>query len=446
MNMKLSKKEKIGYGMTGFGHSLWMTFLSTYILFFYTDVARISPGIAGAIISAATIWDAVNDPLIAAWADRHSFKNGDRMRPYLIYASVALAVCLVLMFITVGKGTAAVVYAVITYILFRIPSTFYGLPIVAMRQLATDDNEERISINTISSGAGAVSIASVSTVLYFIITLIAGTDESGNMINPKLGFFMGAVIVGIIVIGTSFFNYFTTKERVQPKDQNEAGFLSSCRIILKNRSFVQNLILNFFYGTIASLTTGYALYYCKYVICNSNLFIPISAMYIIGVLIMLPFVSKIHRKLGRTKMMVISSAILAFGSLVFLLFAKKAFSAFVLCFCIGVGSELLTVMLSINKADITDVIECTDGIRFDGMVGNVSTFFQKLATALLTAILGIVLEFANYNADASAQPESAVMAIILIMGLGGLISALVLGLVSKNQVIDKELRDCGIER
>ena len=446
MNEKLSKKEKIGYALTGFGHSLWMTFLSTYILFFYTDVAHITPGIAGLIISLATIWDAVNDPLIAAIADNHRFKNGDRMRPYLVYASIALAVCLVLMFTVYGTGTKAIIFALITYLLFRVPSTFYGLPIVAMRQLATSDNAERVSLNTISSGAGAIAIASVSTVLYFLICLVAGTDSSGNMINPKLGFTFGACLVGLIVIGTSVFNYLTTRERVQPQNQVKISFISACQVILKNKSFRQNLVLNFFYGTIASLTTGYALYYCKYVICNSNLFIPISAMYIIGVLIMLPFVSKIYAKFGRTKMMVVASAILLIGSAVFLIFARLPFSAFILCLCIGVGTELLAVMLAINKADITDIVEASDGMRLDGMVGNVSTFFQKLATALLTALLGVVLEYANYNADLSVQPDSAITAIILIMGLGGLVSAAVIGYTSYRQVIDDELKNFNLSR
>ena len=446
MNEKLGFKEKLGYGMTGFGHSVWMTFLSTYILFFYTDVAGISPAVAGVIISIATIWDAVNDPLIAAFGDNHKFKNGDRMRPYLIYASIALAVCLVLVFTVFGTGKTTVIMAIVTYLLFRVPSTFYGLPIVAMRQLATADNRERISLNTISSGAGAVGIASVSTLVYAIICAIAGTDASGNMQNPEKGFFFGAVLVGLLVIFTSIFNYATTKERVKPEKEEKTPFIAAAKIILKNRSFRENLLLNFFYGTISSLTTGYALYYCKYVIHNANLFIPISAMYILGVVITLPFVQKIHKALGRMKMMVAAALLLALGSLVFILFARKVFAAFFLCLTIGIGTELITVMLAINKADITDVIEKTDGVRLDAMVGNVSTFFQKLATALLTAGLGVVLELSHYDSEAASQPESAVMAIILIMGLGGLISAIVIALVSKFQVIDRELKENGIER
>ena len=445
-NAPLSFKEKLGYGLTGFGHSVWMTFLSTYILFFYTDVAHISPAVAGVIISVATIWDAVNDPLIAVWADNRTFRNGDRMRPYLIYASIPLAICLVLVFTVFGTGKVTVVMAVITYLLFRVPSTFYGLPIVAMRQLATENNDERVSLNTISSGTGAVGIASVSTLIYALICLVAGTDADGNMLNPRLGFGFGAAFVGALVVVTSVYNYCTTKERVHPIRQQKIGFLPACRVILKNRSFLENLALNFFYGTIASLTTGYALYYCKYVVKKPSLFIPISAMYILGVLVTLPFVSKIYKRLGRKRMMTLASLLLAAGSLLFVFFAKRAFSAFVLCFCIGVGTELITVMLSVSKADITDIIERADGMRLDGMVGNVSTFFQKLATALLTALLGVVLELAHYDADAAAQPPSAVTAIVLIMGLGGLISAVAMGIISHVQVLDEELKRHGIER
>lgn len=445
MNEKLSVKEKAGYALTGFGHSVWLTFLSTYILFFYTDVALIRPATASLIISAATIWDAINDPLIAAYADNHTFKNGEHMRPYLVYASIPLAICLVLMFSVSGSGSAAVIFAFLTYFLFRIPSTFYTLPICAMRQLATDDNMERISLNTVSSGAGSVGIASVSTLIYALICAVAGM-EGNSMVNPRRGFLFGAALVGVIVVGTSLFNYFTTKERVQPQKNESMKFFDACCIILKNRSFRQNLLLNFFYGTISSLTTGYALYYCKYVVCNQSLFIPISAMYIIGVLVSLPFVSKMFKKLGRVKMMTAAAAVIILGSAVFIGFSKAPFSAFVLCFCIGVGTEFLTVMLAINRADITDVIEKTDGKRLDGMIGNVSTFIQKLATALLTALLGFVLEASRYDATAATQPGSAIRAIVLIMGLGGLLSAIIIGFVSSRQCIDRELAENGIER
>jgi len=443
MEEKLKLKEKLGYGLTGFGHSVWMTFLSTYILFFYTDVAYIRPAAASLIISLATVWDAVNDPLFASLADNHTFRNGDHMRPYLIYASIPLAVCLVLMFTVWGSGTVTLVFAALTYFLFRIPSTFYSLPISAMRQLASPDTRERISLNTISSGFGAVGIACVSTILYALICAVSGMNGN-EMIDPRAGFRFGAILVGVLVIGTSIFNYATTKERVKPEHSEKIPFFTACRMILRNRSFVENLFLNFFYGTISALTTGYALYYCKYVICRSSLFIPISAMYILGVLVALPFVSKIYDRLGRVKMMVASAAILAAGSLVFILLSHMVFAAFVLCFCIGIGTELLIVMLSINRADITDIIEKSDGPRLDGMIGNVSTFFQKLASALLTAILGFVLEAAHYDATLDVQPRSAVLAIVLIMGLGSLVSALAIAALSTKSTIDSELKQYGI--
>ena len=446
MGEKLSKKEKLGYGLTGFALSLWVTFLGTYMQYFYLKVAMIRPAVTGLIMSTVMIWDAINDPLIASFADNRRFKNGDRMRPYLIWSSIPLAICLFLTFTVFGSGSVTVIMAFVTYFIFRVPSTFYSLQISAMRQLATPDNLERVSLNTISSGWGAVAIASVSTVLWALIRMVAGVDAEGNMINAQRGFWFGAVVVGIIVIGTSLYNYYTTKERVQPEKEEKTAFMEACRVILKNRSFRQNLLLNFFYGTITTVTTGYALIYCEDVLGKPDLVIWVSGMYIVGVLISLPFVSKVYKKLGRGRMMAISALVLLAGGIVFIIFSKAVFSGFVLCLSIGIGTEFMTVMLAINKADITDIIEKTDGSRLDGMIGNVSNFFQKLASAALTAILGVALEWAHYDAELASQPESAMRAIILIMGLGSIISAAAMWLLSKNCSLDEELKAAGIER
>ena len=446
MNEKLSFRERIGYGLTGFGNGCWMALLSSFLLFFYTDVAGIRPAVASGIISAATIWDAINDPLIASFADNHRFRSGERIRPYLLIASVPMALCLALLFTVFGSGTLTAVMAFVTYFLFRIPSTFYCLPMGAMAQLATPSDEERVTLNTYSSGGGAFGTAFCSVALLPIIRAVAGLDESRNMVNPRRGFFVGALLVGIVVVASAAYNYFTTRERVRPETENKEKFLPSCAVILRCRSFRQNLLLTFFYGTICSLVTGYALYYCTHVLGNQALATPVTAMYIVGVAAALPFVRRIYEKLGRTKLLLLAAAILTAGSVVFLAAPRLLIAPFFYCLCIGVGSELVFVLLAINRADVTDILEKESGVRHDGMVGNVSNFIQKCATAVLTALLGVVLELVHYDADLPEQPASALTAIVLIMGLGGLISALLIGVVSSRLNLDSELEKYGIRR
>jgi len=439
---KLGKLELFGYSIMAFGSDFWGAYISAFILLFYTDVAKIPPAIAGLIISLATYWDAINDPIIANIADNHAFKNGDKCRPYLVLASIPVAVLLALMFLKVGDGgTLTVIYCFVTYFLFRIPSTFHNLPCSNMRQLATAHDDQRVRINTFTSFGGNLGIACTTLIMWPLLRFTAGTDEVGNMINPERGYFLGAIIVGVIVVGTSLFNYFTTRERVHPLKQEKIPFLYSCKVVLKNRQFIQTLFISFFYGTITSFITGYSLYYCQYVICRPALATPITALYMVGLVLTLPFVSKIYRHFGRNKMLMCGAAVLFVSGAFFLAFPKMIITPFIFCFFAGIGCGLTVIMINLNRASVTDIIEFNDGGRMDSMVTNVQNLIKKFASGLLSFILGIVLQLARYDGDAGIgnQPESAVRAIILIMGLGTVICAVVYFVIAMRLDVDAEL-------
>ncbi len=421
----VSFKESLGYGINNFGAGIWLSFVNTFLLFFYTNVAHIRPVVASAIISLAVVWDAVNDPLFASIFDNRHFKNGEKMRP-LLWSSIPLAILLVAMFTVYGgdeQSGITVVMAFVTYFAFRIPSTMHTLSVNGMKQLASSDDKDRATLSVWASGGGAFGMAISSIIFWPIIRGIAGLDEAGEMINPRLGFSVAAAIAGILVIVCSLFNYFTSVERVHDEVSEKIGFFKSCKILFSFREFNLNLAILFLYGLYATIISGYALYYCTYVINRPGIASVVMASYVVGIILMLPVVNKLYQKIGRKKVVTLGTLILIVGSLVFLIFAKQVFAPFVLCGAIGVGTELITVMLSLNRADITDEVSISQGARMDGMVNNVMYFIQKLGNAILTFVLGVVLEYSHFDGNLTTQPESAVKAIVYIMGVTALVAS-----------------------
>lgn len=431
MEKKLSFAERMGYGLTNLGTGLWMSFINTFLLYFYTNVAHIRPAIASTIISLAVVWDAVNDPLFASIYDNHRFKNGEKMRPLLLF-SIPLALCLVLTFIVYGAegSLLSVVLAFVTYFVFRIPSTIHSLAVNGMKQLASPVDSDRVSLSTWASGGGAFGMALSSIIFWPVIRGVAGLDADGDMINPRLGFTVAAAIAGIIVIATSLFNYFTSTERVHDEVKEKISFVRSCKILMGNREFNLNLAILFLYGLYSTIISGYALYYCTYVINKPGIASVVMASYVVGIVVTLPFVNKLYKALGRKKVIAIGTAILIVGSLVFICFSRQIFAPFVLCGSIGIGTELITVMLSLNRADITDIVSAEQGTRMDGMVNNVMFFVQKLGNALLTFVLGLVLEFSQFDGNLDVQPDSAIRSIVLIMGVTALLASVGIALLS----------------
>ena len=70
-------REKIGFLVNSVFFQEAMQTIDSYALYFYTDIMKISAGIAGTIGMIVTVWDAINDPLIGHWTVNHKFKSGE---------------------------------------------------------------------------------------------------------------------------------------------------------------------------------------------------------------------------------------------------------------------------------------------------------------------------------------------------------------------------------
>jgi Na+/melibiose symporter-like transporter len=62
MNPKLPMKTKVAYGVADLGISLLTASIQFFLLFYYTDILGIDPGLAGtALLVGKLTWDAIND-------------------------------------------------------------------------------------------------------------------------------------------------------------------------------------------------------------------------------------------------------------------------------------------------------------------------------------------------------------------------------------------------
>lgn len=81
---KISMVEKVGYASGDFACNLIYATVSTYLLFFYTDVFGLSAATAGTMFLVVRIIDALADPFIGTIVDRTNSRFG-RFRPYLLF-------------------------------------------------------------------------------------------------------------------------------------------------------------------------------------------------------------------------------------------------------------------------------------------------------------------------------------------------------------------------
>ena len=117
LNQKLTIKEKVGYGLGDFAANIVFQTVMIFLMYYYTDIFGIPAAAVGTLFLLSRIWDAVNDPLMGAIADRTKSKYG-RFRPWIKWTAFPFGVMAVLMFTTPDLSVnGKIIYAYVTYIL-----------------------------------------------------------------------------------------------------------------------------------------------------------------------------------------------------------------------------------------------------------------------------------------------------------------------------------------
>lgn len=116
-NVKLSVWEKTAYSFTDMAGNLLYVTISSYILYFYTDVFGITAAGAGMILLVARFFDAISAPVWGSIVD-HTHTKWGQSRPYFLWLAIPFAVATFLAFTAPGlHGSAKLWYAGFTYIL-----------------------------------------------------------------------------------------------------------------------------------------------------------------------------------------------------------------------------------------------------------------------------------------------------------------------------------------
>jgi len=177
---KITMKEKISYGFGDLACNTLFTVISSYLMFFYTDIAGIGLAAVGTIMLVSRVVDAVTDPLMGNIVDRTNTKWG-KARPYVLWMAVPFAISGVLMFTVPDLSSQGkFIYALITYVLFCVVYTALNIPYTTMLSNLTDDSGARLSFNMfkmIGSSAGAFIASGV--------TLRSWAEPTGRLDLPE---------------------------------------------------------------------------------------------------------------------------------------------------------------------------------------------------------------------------------------------------------------------
>ena len=437
--------EKLGFCTFSTASNVVFNFKDLFYLFFLTNVMGIQIAHAGMITAIGIVWDAVNDPMVGYWAVNHTFKNGEKCRPFALWCAVPWAVTVVLMFtcFDVAYGLKLGI-AVAIYFLFELFNTFAAIPYNSMGSLATNVDADRRGINVARNLGGCIGSGIGSIALYPLLGLFGGLNEAGNVAQDENGqraFFFAAMVMGVVCILGSFAHYFTTKERVkqESKDDSKISIWEAAKMLLSCRSWVINTLYIICYGMLNLLIMSTINYYATYVLGSAAAATPILAVFLVTAIIITLLASPIDKKLGRRNTMILSAAIYMAGKVWFVLNPYSMGAIYVNGITVAIAMNLAFVMFNTNRNNIADLVEWKSGRRIDSLVSTCDNLASKLSKAGANLLMTGALSAAGFNADLPTQPAAAITTINSLLGWVPMVIAGVMLVIVIFHPIEKEM-------
>jgi GPH family glycoside/pentoside/hexuronide:cation symporter len=150
----LRLSTKLAYGAGDLGPAMAANILVFFLLYFFTNVAGLSAGLAGLVLAIGKISDAINDPITGILSDRTRTRWGRRL-PWMLGGLIPFGALFVLQWIVptfsanprLNEGLLFAYYVAIA-ILFNLAYTAVNLPYTALTPELTQDYNERTSLNS----------------------------------------------------------------------------------------------------------------------------------------------------------------------------------------------------------------------------------------------------------------------------------------------------------
>lgn len=408
---KLTRMQKIIYGIGDIGFSLTGTIIGAYFAIFLTDVVGINPAIAAVAIFIGRTWDYVNDPLFGHLSDRTRTRWG-RRRPFLLFGALPYAIAFALMWwhppLQTDKSLA--IYYAIIYVIYDATATFVYMPYYALTPELTSDYDERTSLTSTRMFFSILG----GLIAFTVPMMIIGVLSPGNA-QRVLWMGIAFAIVSAIPLLIVFFN---TRERPEFIQQEQPSLRQSFRAAWGNKPFIFGMFIFLFTWVSFDILTTILLFFIKYALrqeANSDL---IMGVIFVTAICALPAWNYASRRLNKRLAYIIGIAFWAVVQLVLVTIQPSTSFGLILFLCVlaGIGVGAAHILPWSIIPDAIEYGEMKTGERHEGMFYSLITLSQKVASSIAIPLVLLVLSATGYVPNSAEQPASAILGIRIVAG------------------------------
>jgi len=450
-----SVKEILAFSLLPFGLLTIINVIGNALNVYLADYLGLGMVGAGIVLSITKIWDAINDPMMGMIVDKTRTKWG-KCRPYLIWMVIPMMAGTVLLFAPVdfNSGTFAISqvdlastiatigndfhivrtsenvstgnfwYAVAAYLVFYTFYTAVDIPYQGLNPLVFPESKTRVKAISISNIFGSIGTILPSIVFFPIVYAFE---------DPRIGFFVAAIVFALLAGIPIVISFFGIKEKVYI-EKEPVKYKKALKIILKD-SNMRAIIISAFFNAATNIGASFLMFFAKWncygifnfpalndwlaghginiVLSEEGLLFPILSISSgISYMLSMAIVPALLKKMDKKTLYIRMSWICAIANvLVFVLCmyvfpytsenltqARIGFVVYCVCrfftnFPVGMSLVLITAIFS----DAVDVIEMKNGERLEGAVFSFKSLFNKFGIAFFNLVVMAIVNAFGYS-------------------------------------------------
>nr|MDO8133605.1 MFS transporter [Candidatus Njordarchaeum guaymaensis] len=432
--MSLSRKSKIGFGLTNVGSLMAPQAVGMYLIYFYvnntvlgqSDTGKLLIGAAWAVFA---IWDAINDPAIGQWSDRTRTRWG-RRKPFIMFGLPFLLIFYYILWNPIQSADTILMF-IILLLLLCLYDTFLTMSTLwyAMYPEISTTMSDRLEISTYLQIAGILGL-----MFAFVVPSLLG----------QLGY--GWNIIALVLCVVTFLSFLmpivSVKERPEFSLGKPLPFRKALTYSVKNKSFLTYLGTQLFLQLTYSIAVATIPFYVNDVL-GADLTVLLMVMFLSIIPSLAVWVRFTNRSGPRKALS--ASIVILMAALILTFFITDWIQAIPVLILAGVGLAGPMLIPTMMVADVCDEDELKTDVRREGMYTGISGFIVKLSTSVSGVIVTGVLAFSGYIAKTQGlpppiEPASAILGIRVLMGLIAIIPLVIALLVlSKYPLVGERL-------
>lgn len=404
---------KLAYGAPNFAGAGMAIPVAIHMSIFYSDTILVPLGYIALAVAFARAFDAILDPLMGWVTDRTKTRWG-RRRPWMLAGAPFCSIAFIALFSPPESLTemGAARWFTVTFVLFFLATTMYGIPHYGLGPELTSDYKERLSLFGWMEGFSVLGTMVAAAAPALLIPLL-GSDRSAY---AALAIGMGALLTTLYVILCV-----RIRERPDYYGRPPNPLVPGLRRVMRNRSF-RVLLAVYLAASITGAIPGLMIpYFTKYVLRpeNPNQWIGLFLLtYFASAFLFMPIWIRASRRFGKKAIYLVTLLMGGTGSAaLFWVGEGQLHATLAILVWAGATFGVRLFLAPAMQADVIDYDELLTGKRREAQYGALWSIMTKFAVIPSASVPLAILASLGFepNVEQSGTVRLAISGIFALL-------------------------------